>query len=85
MNEPSDKLFTAKLGDMASLCERNGAAVFSLFFDGKYKKFIYIVQKIQYFFALFQKKSYLRPVNGTKSAKFLSNSAKYFERISYIV
>lgn len=33
MNEPSDKLFTAKLGDMASLCERNGAAVFSLFFD----------------------------------------------------
>ena len=33
MNEPSDKLFTARLGDMVSLCERNGAAVFSSFFD----------------------------------------------------
>ncbi len=33
MNEPSDKLFTARLGDMAALCERDGAAVFSSFFD----------------------------------------------------
>jgi RNA-binding protein YlmH len=33
MNEPSDKLFTARLADMTALCERNGAAVFSSFFD----------------------------------------------------
>ena len=33
MNEPSDKLFTARLGDMVALCERDGAAVFSSFFD----------------------------------------------------
>lgn len=33
MNDPSDKLFTARLGDMTVLCERDGAPVFSLFFD----------------------------------------------------
>ncbi len=33
MNEPSDKLFTARLGDMVALCERDGAVVFSSFFD----------------------------------------------------
>ncbi|MBP5378697.1 MAG: RNA-binding protein, partial [Ruminococcus sp.] len=35
MNEPSDKLFTARLVDMVALCERDGAAVFSSFFDDR--------------------------------------------------
>lgn len=33
MNDQSDKLFTARLSDMVSLCERDGAAVFSSFLD----------------------------------------------------
>ncbi|MBP5581207.1 MAG: RNA-binding protein [Ruminococcus sp.] len=33
MNDPTDKLFAARLRDMVSLCERDGAPVFSSFFD----------------------------------------------------
>ena len=33
MNDPTDKLFTARLGDMTALCERNSAPVFSSFLD----------------------------------------------------
>lgn len=33
MNEPSDKLFAARLGDMTDNCRRTGAAVFSHFLD----------------------------------------------------
>ena len=33
MNEPEDKLFTARLGDMVSRCERDGCPVFSSFLD----------------------------------------------------
>ncbi len=33
MNEPTDKLFAARLGDMVSRCERDGCAVFSRFLD----------------------------------------------------
>lgn len=33
MNEPSDKLFAARLEDMTDSCERSGAAVFSHFLD----------------------------------------------------
>ena len=33
MNDQSDKLFAARLGDMVSLCERDGTAQFSSFLD----------------------------------------------------
>lgn len=33
MNEQTDKLFIARLGDMVSGCEKNGCPVFSRFFD----------------------------------------------------